>query len=109
MPNQIPLKTAEEKIIAETEALNKKIETITNTVINDKTERGAEIFRNISFDIKRSVTALANYPKWNDNETALVKFLSVNPETKGFKNSVSSITQDDLSALFRYLSTSFSK
>jgi hypothetical protein len=109
LPNQIPVKTAEEKILAENDALNKKIETITNTIINAKTEKGAEIFRNINFDIKRSVTALANYPKWNDNETALVKFLSVNPETKGFKNSVSSITQDDLSVLFRYLNTLFSK
>jgi hypothetical protein len=109
LPNRIPVKTAEEKIIAENELVNKKIETVTNTIINDKTEKGAGIFRNISFDIKRSVTVLANYPKWNENETALVKFLSVNPETKGFKNSVSSITQDDLSALFRYLNTLFAK
>lgn len=109
MPNQIPVQTATEKIIAETEALNRKIETVTSAILNDKTEKGAEIFRNISFDVKRSVTATANYPKWNDNETALVKFLSVNPETKGFKNSVSSINQDDLSVLFRYLNTVFSK
>jgi hypothetical protein len=109
LPNQIPVKTAEEKIIAENELINKKIETVTNTIINDKTEKSAEIFRNISFDIKRSVTAFANYPKWNENETALVKFLSLNPDTKGFKNSVSSITQDDLSALFRYLNTLFAK
>lgn len=108
-PNQIPVKMAEEKVLEENKALNEKIESITKTISNEKTESGALIFKKISFDVKRSVTALAYYPRWNENESAFVKFLSVNPVAKGFTASLNGITTEETGIVFQYLKNIFSK
>lgn len=109
LPNQIPVKMAEDKVLEETKAITDKIENITKTVLNDKNEKGAAIFGKMSFDIKRSVTALAGYTKWNENETAFVKFVSVNPVAKGFNVSQTGVTSEEWGIVFQYLKNLFAK
>lgn len=108
-PNQIPVKMAEEKLLEENKPLNEKIELITKTISNEKNDYGALIFKKISFDIKISVTALANYGKWNENESAFVKFVSVNPVAKGFNASLNGLSAEDLGVVYQYLKNLFSK
>lgn len=108
-PNQIPVKIAEEKLLEENKALNDKIESITKAISNEKNDNGALIFKKISFDVKSSVTALANYGKWNENESAFVKFVSVNPVAKGFNASLNGITAEELGTVYQYLKNVFSK
>ena len=109
LPNQIPVKMAEDKVLEETKAITDKIENITKTVLNDKNEKGAAIFGKMSFDVKRSVTALAGYTKWNENETAFVKFVSVNPVAKGFNVSQTGVTSEEWGIVFQYLKNLFAK
>lgn len=109
LPNQIPVKMAEEKILEETKAATDKAENITKIILNDKNEKGAVIFNKISFDVRRSVTSLAAYTKWNENETAFVKFISVNPVAKGFNVSQSGVTSEEWGIVFQYLKNVFSK
>ncbi len=108
-PNQIPVKMAEEKILEENKILNEKIDFITKTIINEKNEKGALVFKKMSFDVKSSVTALAYYIKWNENESAFVKFVSVNPVAKGFNTSLNGITSEEWGVVFQYLKNLFSK
>jgi len=108
-PNQIPVKMAEEKILEENKILNEKIDFITKTIINEKNEKGALVFNKMSFDVKSSVTALAYYIKWNENESAFVKFVSVNPVAKGFNTSLNGITSEEWGVVFQYLKNLFSK
>ncbi len=103
LPSQIPTRTATELMLEEKKQQETKIDNIVNAVNSDKTTKGAEIFKRVSKDIKRSVNALASYPKWNENETAFVKFVSLNPESKGFGPAMSSVTSEELNVLFLYL------
>lgn len=103
LPNQIPVKMAEDKVLEETKALTDKIDNVTNNIVNDKNEKGAAIFRKMSFDVKRSVTALLGYNKWNENESAFVKFVSVSPVMKGFNASQSGITSDEWGIVYQYI------
>lgn len=109
LPNQIPVKMAEEKILEENKNITEKIDNITKTILNEKNEKGATIFKKISFDVKRSVTSLAGYSKWNENETAFVKFVSVSPYTKGFNASLSNISSEEWALTLQYLKNLFSK
>lgn len=108
LPNQIPVKMAEEKLLNEKKETALKIENIVNTIANDKSTKGAEIFRKMSFDQKRSVSALAGNMKWNENETAFVKFVTLNPVSKGFNASIN-LTSEEWSAAFVMLKTYFQK
>jgi hypothetical protein len=109
LPNQIPVKMAEDKILEETKAATEKIDNITKSILNNKNEKGSVIFNKISFDVKRSVTALAGYTKWNENENAFVKFVSVNPVAKGFNASQTGITPEEWGIVFQYLKNLFAK
>jgi len=109
LPNQIPVKMAEEKILEENRTITEKIDNITKTILNEKNEKGAMIFKKMSFDVKRSVTSLTGYTKWNENETAFVKFVSVSPYTKGFNASLSNITSEEWAVTLQYLKNLFSK
>ena len=108
-PSQIPVRAAEEKLIEEYSSSKNKIDKITDAVLQEKTDMGAAIFRRISTDIRRSVTALHNNTSWNENEARFVKFITVNPESKGFRASLPDITSDDLTTVFIYLKSLFSK
>ena len=101
LPNQIPVKMAEEKILEETKIMYSKIENVSDIIINEKNDKGAIIFKKLSFDVKRSVTALSFYA-WNENEAAFVKFVSVNPVSKGFNASLGGITQEEWSIVYKY-------
>lgn len=103
LPSQIPTKTAAELMLEEKKQQEAKIDNIINAVNSDKSSKGAEIFRRVSKDIKRSVNALASYTKWNENETAFVKFVSLSPESKGFGASLSSVSSEELNILYLYL------
>jgi hypothetical protein len=99
---------AEEKLLEEKKDALAKIDNIVNAVSNDKTERGADVFRKMSFDLKRSVSAMAGNMKWNENENAFVKFVTLYPVSKGFNASLN-LTSEEWSAAFQYAKNIFSK
>ncbi|MDD5361779.1 MAG: cytochrome c [Ignavibacteria bacterium] len=108
LPSQIPVKQAVEIMLEEKKQAEAKIENIVKVIKEGGNLKGAEIFNRISVDTKRSVTALSSYTRWNENESQFVKFVSLNPETKGFKASLSSVTSEEWSILFNYLKSVFS-
>ena len=108
LPNQIPVKMAEEKLLDEKKDVAVKIENIVNIISNDKNNKGADIFRKMSFDLKRSVTSMAGNMKWNENENAFVKFVTLHPVSKGFNASLN-LTSEEWSEVLQYAKNIFSK
>jgi len=102
-PNQIPVTRATNIIIRENEPKNNKIKNIVLKIQNDKTNRGAELFRLITPDIHKAITSLLSYQKWNENETQFVNFIEVNPDIKGFKANAVFLPKEELTQVFQYL------
>ena len=109
LPNQIPVKMAEDKILEESKSLTEKIDNISKIISIDNNQKGTVIFKKMSFDVKRSVTALVGYSMWNENENAFVKFVSVSPVVKGFNASQGGITSEEWGIVYQYLKILLSK
>jgi mono/diheme cytochrome c family protein len=107
MPSQIPVGMAEEKILKEDSVFSAKVSNIISRINIDNTSKGAEQFKNMSYDIKRSVITLASSSKWNENETQFVKFLTTDPGSKGFKSSTIALSNEEWNMLFIYVKSLF--
>jgi len=102
-PNQIPVSSAIKILVNENSAKNEKINALIEKIKNDKSEKGAEIFRNITLDMNRALLSLLSFGKWNENETQFVNFIGVNPIQKGFSSEAISLQKEEVSLVFRYL------
>ncbi len=102
-PNQIPVAAAQKLLIAEGSAKNDKIKILTDKIINEKSEKGALIFRSMTSDVKRALNSLFSFPKWNENESQFVVFLGLSPDQKGFKAGSAFLPKEDLTTVFQYL------
>jgi len=102
-PNQIPVLAAMRILVNENSAKNEKIKVLIEKIKNDKTEKGAEIFRNITSGMNRALLSLLSYPKWNENETQFVNFIGLNPVPKGFSAGTVTLQKEEVSSVFRYL------
>ena len=106
-PAQIPVKLAEEKLLSETIPVSDKIQRIKDIIINEKNDKSAILLKEISYDLNKSITALINYPKWNENENVFVNFVETAPLSKGFKPVVFNLNKEEWSQLYQYLKTIF--
>ncbi len=106
LPNQIPVKMAEEKLLDEKKDIAAKIDNIVKMIESNKSDNGANILRNISFDLKRSVSSMAGNTKWNENVNAFVKFVTLHPVSKGFNASLN-LTSDEWSQAYQYAKNIF--
>jgi len=106
-PNQIPVSTAIKILVNENSAKNEKIKALIAKIKNDKTEKGAEIFRNMTFDLNCALNSLFSYPKWNENVTQFVNFIEVSPDQKGFNSNSRILSKEDLTTVFQYLKNLF--
>jgi mono/diheme cytochrome c family protein len=104
-PAQIPVTMAVEKIITENTPVSEKIKSIVDKIQNNKTDKGALILKDISYDLNKSITALINYPKWNENESRFVKFVETSPVQKGFNPDAFNLSSEQWSLLYQYLKT----
>lgn len=107
MPNQIPVALAIEKTLAEKSAFDRRVSDMAASVTANKTEQGAEIFRNISNNLSKSLTVLAIDSSWMNNEKALVDIFYSNPGNNGFKLKAYSVTPAELTVLQAYLRNLF--
>lgn len=107
MPSQIPVSMAEEKILTEDSVFSAKVNSVISKINADKTNKSAEQFRNISSNINKSVSALASYTKWNENESQFVKFVTTDPKSKGFKSSSIELNNEEWNLLYLYVKSLF--
>jgi mono/diheme cytochrome c family protein len=105
--SQIPIATAKEKMLSEDSVLTIKIENAINKIKSDKTNKAAEKFLAIIFDLNRSIMVLASSKKWNENESQFVKFVTTDPKSKGFKASSTGLNAEDWNILFGYVKSLF--
>jgi len=104
-PNQIPVSVAEEKLISENLFREQKMNMILEKINNDKTSPEAIIFREITYDMNKALMTLMGNSKWMKSESQFSDYISHYSFAKGFNGKVSSLSGDELSALYRYLKT----
>ena len=108
LPNQIPVKLAMEKVIAEKSTFDKRIDSMVTLVKNNTKDSGAVILKSISNSLSKSLTVLALDSSWINNEKNLVDIFTANPVQNGFKARAYAVTPKELSVLHSYLRNLFS-
>jgi hypothetical protein len=104
MPNQIPLKLAMEKILQQNASIDQKVASMVKQINESKTDTAAVILKNISSNLTKALTVLAQDSTWNTNEMGLIKIFDNNPVQNGFKARASyMLTQAQLTQLHAYL------
>ena len=103
--DDLPVKTAEEKLILENKSTFDKINAIAEYIKSARGIKGAEIMLTHSDNLNKSLTSLFDYKKWSDSEPALINFITKNPTQKGFKSSIAFLKQDEWSELYKFLKT----
>ena len=105
--SQIPVKIAMEKLVQEYIPINEKINNITSQMENSSNDEGAEIFKKMRYDLKRSLASLMSNTNWNESESSFVKFVITEPNQKGFRASVNDLTSEEWSSVYLYLKSLF--
>jgi mono/diheme cytochrome c family protein len=108
-PNQIPVKMAIEKILAENSPRQEKINTISKTIAANNTDTAAVILKSITSDINKAVTVLAGNPKWNESEAEFVSFIITGSTEKGFKGEAADLTREQATRIYTYLKGLFAQ
>jgi hypothetical protein len=109
MPNQIPVKLAMEKMLQKNNAVDDKVKNMVKLVNESKNDSSAVILKNITSNLTKALTVLAQDSMWNTNEAALVKVFDNNPVQNGFRARASyMLTPQQLTQLHVYLRKLFS-
>lgn len=101
IPNQIPIKIAEEKLVEENSELNKKIENAFKLLDASNENSGAYLLKNNSQNLTK---VFSSFLRQKNLETYTNNVLA-NPINFGFKPSISKLQKDELNNLFNYLKT----
>lgn len=108
-PNQIPIKTAIEKVLSDDRGRDSLIKKISLDISGNTTDAGALLFKSKVRDMNKSVNFLADNLKWNDNKSDLVKLIMSDPYVAGFKTEIVNMSDDEWNLLFTYLKGAFSQ
>ncbi|MDF1612404.1 c-type cytochrome [Stygiobacter electus] len=101
IPNQIPVKTAEEKVIEENLEINKKIENAYKLLDASSENTGAYLLKNNSQNLTKVFSSFLR----QKNIGSYVNDALLNPFNYGFKPSINNLKKDELNNLFTYLKT----
>lgn len=109
MPNQIPVKLAMEKLIQENMAIDQKVANMVKSVRENKIDTAATILKNITSNMTKALTVLAQDSSWINNEALLVKIFDNNSVQNGFKARASyMLSAQQLTQLHAFLRKLFS-
>lgn len=109
LPNQMPVKIAIEKVLADSKSSDSVIKRISDRIKTDASNKdaGALLFNKLSTKKEKAVVTLVNYAKWSDNKNDLVKLLSNDPNAYGFRQEILTLSDDDWNLLYNYLKGAF--
>lgn len=100
---QIPVSVAVELISKENDQRFQKIVAALQIINSDKTEKGAEIFRNISSNKIQALTTLNSSIEWHQNQQKFVSLVYGSINNGGFSSKVNNLGKEDWSTLYNYL------
>lgn len=102
-PAQIPVEAAIELVANENEQKIQNLNQLLLKISEDKTEKGAEIFKSITFDKIRTLTLLSSSDEWHQNLTKFVSLVVGNISSGGFSSNVNKLSQEEWITLYNYL------
>jgi mono/diheme cytochrome c family protein len=106
-PNQIPIKAATEKILAENDSITKKVNMLVLQVEKSATDSGSILFKNITNNLPKALTLLATDRSWENNESQLYNLINTDPVNNGFKGRAVTLSQKEIQMLQQYLRNLF--
>lgn len=106
-PNQIPIKAAMEKIIADNEAVTKKVNVLVLQAEKNSTDTAAILFKAVTNNLTKALTLLATDHSWENNENQLYSLIGANPVSNGFRGRAATLSQKEISMLYNYLKNLF--
>lgn len=98
-PNQVPLKTAIQKMLNDKLTFEDKVKKIDSLIISSN-DSAAVLFKSFINNSMKALTVLASDSSWNNNEHKFVQIISTDPVNNGFKAEVGGITTNEASMLF---------
>ncbi len=106
LPGQIPV--ADAMLLTENDYLKdyNKIKNILNSISSDS-QRGAEIFSNITDDKMKALATLSNSTEWHKNEQVFIDLIVNNINNDGYNSNVFDLSKNDWAALYSYMDKLF--
>ncbi len=106
-PNQIPVKTAMEKLIKENDSLTMKVKSIAASIEKNTTDTAAILFKKVTINPVKAVTILASDTKWIADENQIYSLIGSNPASNGFRGGAAILNQKEIQILYAYLKSLF--
>lgn len=106
-PNQIPVKLAGEKIIADNKRTTDRIKTITSEVGKTSKDTAAILLKKYTSNLSKAIKVLSSDSSWNNNEKIFMDLISRNPVNNGFGSNIYAITPKETIVLYSYLKNLF--
>jgi mono/diheme cytochrome c family protein len=103
VPAQIPISSAKQIILNETEQKIEKLDNVVNQIENERTKQSTELFMYIVDNRKLAVSALMNSNEWKNSESDFVDFITANVNQNGFNGRVFNLNDNEWNSLFNYL------
>jgi hypothetical protein len=100
---QIPVSAAVEIYTKENDQRAQRIISVLQKINSDKIERGAEIFRNITNNKMKALTALNSSTDWHQSEQRFVSLVYGSINNGGFSSKVNHLGKEDWNTLYNYL------
>jgi len=95
-PGQITVKAATDLLL---DSLKSK-----NSVVKEFGARGGNtVFNYVTLNKNKALGTLINNNSWRGSKESLLKVMSSNPVSNGFKNNIFALTQDEIAVLYNYL------
>ncbi len=106
-PGQIPIKDAMVLIEKDGAARYAQVMSVLNKIRNDSGSSGADIFKRVTKNEVRALTALSSTDEWHNNEQAFVDLIVNELGEDGFNDSVHYLTSGEWDTFFKYMNQYF--
>jgi hypothetical protein len=107
IPAQIPIGSAKQLVLVETEEKTVAVNSIVNSIENDGSTQISKIFKHIVDDKKLAVASLLRTTEWKNSESDFAKFISINVNQNGFNGRTFNLSDEEWSLLYNYLKSTF--
>jgi hypothetical protein len=107
IPAQIPIGSAKQLVLVETEEKTIAVNNIVSSIENDGSTQIAKIFKHIVDDKKLAVASLLRTTEWKNSESDFAKFISINVNQNGFNGRTFNLSDEEWSLLYNYLKSTF--
>ena len=103
VPAQIPVASAMEIVVKETNQKSNLLDETITKIENDKSNSYARLFYYISNNKILAVSSLINSDSWKTSENSFIDFVTVNVNQNGFNGRIFNLSNSEWNGLYNYI------